>query len=164
MSRVQEEQFHFCTCSNCFGNWSPKPNLLHWVLADTPVTETPSNEPSLQELAGLVTESDLKRPLTCTQCRHTMRINRLHLMVPVDVQECLKCGYVWTDVGKRALIKKLFHAMQTSTNPRIAALREKYAVLEAADAIIDAKAATPKTRNGYTDSLSLVTVLDMLVY
>ncbi len=177
MSRVQEPQFHYCTCSNCFGNWSPKPNLLHWVMADAPATEATPDEPNLKELAELVAESDVKRPFPCPECHQTMRISRLHLMIPVHVQECVKCSYVWTDVGKKALIKKLFHAMKTSTDPRIVALRERCARVEATSAVIDAKASAPTPQGGlmspvnnwisgggYSGTSPLGALLDMLIY
>lgn len=177
MSRVQEPQYHYCTCSNCFGNWSPKPNLLHWVMADPTPSETSADEPSLKDLAALVAESDSKKPFQCPECRQTLRIGRLHLMIPINVQECIKCGCVWTDVGKRPLIKKLFHAMKTSTDPRIVSLRERCARVEATSAVIDAQAAKPMPQTGminpgsnwisgggYSGGSPLNTLLDILIY
>lgn len=144
MTRVDQPQFNHFTCGHCFGNWCPKPNLLHWILVDPDPSENPTGEPAIQDLAALVAASDTKKRLPCAGCRQTMRVSRLHLMIPVDIQECVKCQYVWTDVGKRALIKALFHAMKNSTDPRIVALREKYAKVEATDAMADASARNPQ--------------------
>lgn len=177
MSRVQEPQIHYCTCSNCFGNWSPKPSLMHWVMADPVPGESSADEPNLKELAEVAAAADTKRPLPCPECHQPMRIGRLHLIIPVHVQECVKCAYVWTDVGKRALIKKLFHAMKTSTDPRIVALREKCARIEATSAVIDASASQPMPQNGlmsplnnwisgggYSGNSPLSSLLDILLY
>jgi Zn-finger nucleic acid-binding protein len=85
--------------------------------------------PTLAELAELVAESATVEDLRCPSCAVVMRKNRVHPMIPVEVDTCPKCQSTWLDAGEMALISKLYYEMQTSDDPKIIQLREKIAGL-----------------------------------
>ncbi|MDA8375507.1 MAG: zf-TFIIB domain-containing protein [Planctomycetia bacterium] len=115
------------TCNSCFGTWISRVSLMHLVRAADPPDAGP-NAPSLQDLAALVIEGHNKRPFPCPECRRSMTMDRLHPMLPIEMQFCHKCSYVWLDVGKLAMSQRLYHALISSTNPKIIEIRERYAL------------------------------------
>ena len=115
------------TCNSCFGTWISRVSLMHIVRAVEPPDAGPDT-PSLKDLAALVTEGHNKRRFPCPECRQQMTIDRLHPMIPVDMQFCGKCAYVWLDVGKLAMTQRLYHALTNSTDPKIIEIRERYAL------------------------------------
>ena len=90
------------TCNSCFGTWISRVSLMHIVRGVEPPDPGPDT-PSLKDLAALVIEGHNKRPFSCPECRQQMTMDRLHPMIPIDMQFCGKCSYVWLDVGKLAI-------------------------------------------------------------
>jgi Zn-finger nucleic acid-binding protein len=115
------------TCNSCFGTWLSRVSLMHIVRAVEPPEDGPDT-PSLKDLAALVVEGHNKRPFPCPECRRQMTLDRLHLMIPIDMQFCGKCNYVWLDVGKLAMTQRLYHALINSHDPKIIEIRERYAL------------------------------------
>jgi Zn-finger nucleic acid-binding protein len=130
------------TCSSCFGDWVARAGLMHLVRAvSSPAPASaaggapaPANSTTvnLQDLAALASESDTKTPLSCPDCHVQLAIDRLHPMIPVNLQFCRKCDGVWLDVGKLPLVQRLFHELLTTTDPRLVQVREKLALAEMA--------------------------------
>ena len=85
---------------------------------------------SLVDLAVLVKESNTGRPLRCPECQQLMRIGRVHMMIPVNVQFCDPCQGVWLDVGKLPLLHRLYYELLHSTDPKIIELRERLALAD----------------------------------
>ena len=155
------------TCSSCFGTWISRVSLVHIVRTVEP-PDSGAPQPSMKDLAALVTEGDNKRAYPCPECRAVMSMDRLHPMILIDMQFCLKCGYGWLDVGKLALAQRLYHALASSTDPKIIEIRERYALAllgmeeqkERLQSIADAAA---RLRSPYgTGKLGLNTLLQML--
>ncbi len=115
------------TCNSCFGTWISRVSLMHIVRAVEPPDAGPET-PSLKDLAALVIEGHNKRPFPCPECRQQMTLDRLHPMIPIDLQFCGKCCYVWLDVGKLAMTQRLYHELTNSTDPKIVEIRERYAL------------------------------------
>ena len=115
------------TCNSCFGTWISRVSLMHIVRAVEPPEAGPDT-PSLKDLAALVIEGHNKRPFPCPECRQQMIMDRLHPMIPVDMQFCGKCSYVWLDVGKLAMTQRLYHELTNSTDPKIIEIRDRYAL------------------------------------
>jgi Zn-finger nucleic acid-binding protein len=140
LTDVLQNDAHVKTCSNCYGIWISRQSLLHIVR--TYELPEQSNQPNLQDLAAVVTESDSPRPLVCPGCNVKMRIDRLNPIIPVNLQFCDKCSQIWVDVGKLPLIQRLYFEFQRSTDPRILEIREKYAL---------AQLSMEQTRERYND-------------
>lgn len=124
MTRVEKEGVRIATCSGCYGDWLQRLALLRLVREPMEVKES---DPSLQELAAVVVESNTQKTLSCQECHQGMRKERLHHMVPVQIDRCYKCDAVWLDVGKLSLLRRLYQELQVSTDPAVIALREKLA-------------------------------------
>jgi len=167
MTRTEEHTVRILTCSNCFGNWIAYPALLRLI---RPVAapaeagaEDASAEPTLQELAAIVVESNTTKRLRCPECHVELRKDRMHPMVPVEIDRCPRCQYVWLDVGELPLLKRLYQELQSSTDPRVMQLREKIAGVAAqwegrtrlADQVAGALDTSP-------DSISLFSMLNIL--
>lgn len=128
MTDVMKSDVHVKTCSDCFGVWISRQGLLH--LVRMPSDDDQAQQASLQDLASVATESDTLRAMACPECNAKMRIDRLHPIIPVSLQFCDKCQYVWMDVGKLPLIQRLYTEFQKSTDPKIVEIREKYAMAQ----------------------------------
>ena len=115
------------TCNSCFGTWISRVSLMHIVRNIDPPPAGPDT-PTLKDLAALVAEGQHNRAFACPECRHQMSIERLHPIIPVAIQYCGKCRYAWLDVGKLALIQRLYHALLGSTDPKIIQLRDHHSL------------------------------------
>ena len=129
------------TCPSCFGVWIERIQLLR-IARNHPgavTTEAPGQTNSagsanagqttdLRDLVEIVVESDTKKPLDCPDCHATMEIQRLHPMIPVNIQSCRSCASDWLDVGKLELIGRLYWELLNSSDPKIVEMREKYAL------------------------------------
>ncbi len=115
------------TCNSCFGTWISRVSLMHIVRAVEPPDAGPDT-PSLKDLAALVIEGQNKRPFPCPECRQQMTLDRLHLMIPIDMQFCGKCNYVWLDVGKLAMTQRLYYELTHSVDPKVIEMRDRYAL------------------------------------
>ncbi|MGC8623749.1 MAG: zf-TFIIB domain-containing protein [Phycisphaerae bacterium] len=115
------------TCNSCFGTWISRVSLMHIARAVDPPDNGP-DAPSLRDLAAVVVEGHNKRPFACPECRRQMILDRLHPLIPIDMQFCGKCGYVWLDVGKLPMTQRLYHEILSSTDPKIIEIRDRYAL------------------------------------
>ncbi len=127
------------TCPSCFGVWIERIRLLRMARtqpgavmptssANSAASADPSQTADLRDLVEVVVESDTKKPLDCPDCHATMEIQRLHPMIPVNLQNCRSCASDWLDVGKLELISRLYWELLHSSDPKIVELREKYAL------------------------------------
>ena len=129
------------TCPSCFGVWIERIRLLGLARAkpmagtassagdaSPAASANPSHTTNLRDLVAVVVESDTKKELDCPECHATMEIQRLHPMIPVNLQNCRRCASDWLDVGKLELICRLYWELLNSSDPKIVALREKYAL------------------------------------
>jgi Zn-finger nucleic acid-binding protein len=152
MTRLEDSGLHLLECSNCFGNWMPYVTLLRFMRGGVPTANgaaapgdldsgppAPGNpgtpaaaEPTLEDLAAVVVESNTTKTLQCPECHVDLHKDRVHPMIPVQVDRCPHCDYVWLDVGKRPLMRRLWTELQSSTDERIVQLREKVAQASAA--------------------------------
>jgi len=131
MTDVIQNDMHAKTCSVCFGIWISREGLLRLVRKPQVDDQNPqSSQASLQDLAAVATESDTPKPMVCPECSQKMRIDRIHPIIPVNLQFCDKCHDVWVDVGKLPLIQRLYTEFQNSTDPKIVEIREKYAMAQ----------------------------------
>ena len=129
------------TCPSCFGVWIERIQFLRLARSQPGVAmegaagQTNSaaspnvgQAADLRDLVEVVVESDTKKPLDCPDCHATMEIQRLHPLIPVNIQSCRPCASDWLDVGKLELINRLYWELLNSSDPKIVNIREKYAL------------------------------------
>ena len=128
-------------CPSCFGSFLAEIALKRMTRlqvtqqapasqndpASPAITDASNSGPSIAELAELVAESNSKERLRCPECTVEMTKNRVHPLIPVEIDTCPKCKSSWPDAGELALIQKLYFALQNSDDPKIVRLREKIA-------------------------------------
>jgi Zn-finger nucleic acid-binding protein len=125
MTRVEQDGIKSASCPNCFGTWICDIALLRRVRLDAAASSAPQT--SLADLAEVVAASDSKEPLRCPQCEKPMIKDRYHPMIPVQIDRCKPCGYVWLDTGELSLIRQLYIELMTSDDPEIVQRRDKVA-------------------------------------
>ncbi len=59
-----------------------------------------------------------------------MTKERFHPMIPVQIDRCPKCDYVWLDAGEQDLLLRLYRALMTDDDPAVAEKRAKLARLD----------------------------------
>jgi len=79
----------------------------------------------LQDLAEISTASNTTAALHCPQCDRVMAKERFQQMIPIPLDFCRACDFVWLDAGERALVHRLYQELMTSTDPEIVSRREK---------------------------------------
>jgi Zn-finger nucleic acid-binding protein len=84
---------------------------------------------SLEDLAEVVQTSDSRQVLHCAECGKPMVKERFHPMIPVVVDRCRACGYIWLDAGELPLLRRLYVELMTSDDPEICRRREKVAII-----------------------------------
>jgi Zn-finger nucleic acid-binding protein len=129
MTRVEQDGIKSVSCPNCFGTWIADIALLRRVRLDAAAPAGASSSPqiSLADLAEIVSASDSKEPQRCPQCEKPMIKDRYHPMIPVQIDRCKPCGYVWLDTGEFSLIRQLYIELMTSDDPEIVRRRDKVA-------------------------------------
>jgi Zn-finger nucleic acid-binding protein len=130
LTRVEQDGIKSISCSSCFGTCIADIALLRRVRRDaaTPAAGTPSApSASLADLAEVVSASDSKVTLRCPQCEKPMIKDRFHPMIPVQIDRCKPCGYVWLDAGELSLIRQLYIELMTSDDPEIVRRRDQVA-------------------------------------
>jgi Zn-finger nucleic acid-binding protein len=130
MTRVEEDGIKSVSCPDCFGTWISNIALLRRVRLDAEVSAAGNNAnagTSLADLAEIVSSADSKEPLRCPQCEKPMLKDRYHPMIPVQIDRCKPCGYVWLDTGEFSLIRQLYVELTTSDDPEIVRRRDKLA-------------------------------------
>ena len=134
MTRVEDSGVKLHTCPNCFGHWIQKVALLR--LCRQLATEAQGRSPDealaaqnqIADLAAIVVESNCPKTRRCNVCSTDMLKDKIHPMIPVNMDRCPKCDALWLDVGEFSLIKKLFVELQNSTDPEVLARRDKLAL------------------------------------
>ncbi len=125
MTRVIQENVRMSTCPECFGTWIDRVALMHLTRTPVPLAADGSSDPSLQELAAIVVESNTTERLHCPVCPVDLVKERYHPLIPVDINRCPRCAGVWLDVGELPLLRRLFTELLTSMDPEVVALRDK---------------------------------------
>jgi Zn-finger nucleic acid-binding protein len=69
--------------------------------------------------------------LRCAECEKPMVKDRFHPMIPVDVDRCKACGYLWLDAGEMMLVRRLYAELMSSNDPEITRRRDKVAAVAA---------------------------------
>ena len=120
-------------CGGCFGAWLGEVPFKRLTRPQVDPADASAEAPqaSLVDLAALVGESNSRKDVRCPECGVVMRKGRVHPMIPVEIDQCPKCRGVWLDAGELALIQRLYYEMRTSDDPKIVALREKVAMVNA---------------------------------
>jgi Zn-finger nucleic acid-binding protein len=133
MTRVEEDAIRSHSCPHCFGTWISNIALLRRVRLDAQAFhDTAEPKSSLADLAEIVAASDSRQALRCPQCEKPMLKDRYHPMIPVQIDRCKACGYVWLDAGECSLIRRLYVELMTSDDPEIVRRRDKLATAMAA--------------------------------
>ncbi len=129
LTRIEQENIKMQTCSNCYGTVIQRPALLHLLHTDpyAATRESGGTPSSLADLAAIVGESDTKQIMPCPQCSHSMQKDRVHPMIPVQLDICGPCMLYYLDVGELPLVRQLYWELQHSTDERVVAIRDKYA-------------------------------------
>jgi Zn-finger nucleic acid-binding protein len=138
MVRVEEDGIKSASCPNCFGTWMADIALLRRVRKDAEAFAGGADcgpRASLADLAEIVQASDTRQAVRCPQCEKPMLKDRYHPMIPVQIDRCKACRYVWLDTGELSLIRQLYVELMTSDDPEIVRRRDKLgAALSAWDA------------------------------
>jgi len=144
LTRVEQDDIKSAICGNCFGTWINSAALTRRARLDTqnasqtddapaaanqpspsPTDPDSPQPPSLIDLAEVVQTSNSTQMLRCAQCEKPMEKDRFHPMIPVQVDRCRPCGYLWLDAGEMALLRRLYSELMTSTDPEIVRRRDR---------------------------------------
>jgi Zn-finger nucleic acid-binding protein len=135
LTRVEEDNIRSAVCGNCFGTWINAVALLQRTRLDaaaaqlpqpvnaSPATTAPPFPPetpaaaSLEDLAQVVHVSNKHPVLRCAQCEKPMTKQRVHPLIPIEVDRCRACNYFWLDAGELPLLRRLYTEMIISTDP-----------------------------------------------
>jgi len=117
-----------CTvCRSCRGTWISG-KALERLLArcegrngDAPA----SDNDAISRLSEVVAGSDSRGELRCADCHTPMIKERFDPSIPVLVDRCPACDYIWLDAGERELLLALHYQFLTSDDPAIANKRER---------------------------------------
>lgn len=135
MTRVEQDGLHWCACGSCFGTWISNLALLRRLrdaaqpsAGPAPDTAAGSGqEATLADLAQTVSVSNTREILHCPACEKPMAKDRIHPMIPVEIDRCKICGYTWLDAGEMELMRRLYRELMTSDDPEIVRRRDKIA-------------------------------------
>jgi Zn-finger nucleic acid-binding protein len=131
MVPVEESGVTAASCPNCRGTWiSGKALERRARMEGWAIPGTVPNFPALPDLADTVTHSNTTAPLTCPDCRQVMTKDRFHPMIPVQIDRCDACGYIWLDAGELDLLLRLYRELTTANDDQIAAKRQRIERLE----------------------------------
>jgi len=129
MTRVENDGLKWCSCSNCFGTWISNIALLRRLRNDVAAVQGGQDEVSLADLAQTVSVANTKVALHCPACEKPMTKDRMHPMIPIQIDRCKACGYVWLDAGELELMRRLYAELMSSDDPEIVRRREKVAAV-----------------------------------
>jgi Zn-finger nucleic acid-binding protein len=59
-----------------------------------------------------------------------MKKDRFHPKIPVQIDRCEKCGYIWMDYGEQELIVQLYHEMVQSGDAGVSDKRDEISKME----------------------------------
>lgn len=136
LTRVVEDDIKSAVCGNCFGTWINTGALLRRTQLDVREanqvqTGQALNTASLEDLANVVQESNSQEMLRCAECGKPMSKGKFHPMIPVVVDRCIPCGYIWLDAGEMMFVRKLYAELMTTNDPEITSRRDKAATVAA---------------------------------
>jgi uncharacterized protein len=129
---LDEQGIMAAQCPQCQGIWISQIalNRLTRREADQPAPVLTARGPSLPELAERVTQTDSTGQIDCPYCAVTMIKERFHPMIPVQIDRCPKCDYIWLDAGEQDLLLRLYRQLMTDDDPAIADKRAKLARID----------------------------------
>jgi Zn-finger nucleic acid-binding protein len=136
LTRVVEEEIKSAVCGNCFGTWINAGALLRRTQLDVREANqakagNATSAASLEDLAQVVQESNSQAMLRCAECGKPMTKGKFHPLIPVVVDRCNPCGYIWLDAGEMMLVRKLYAELMTTDDPEITRRRDKVATVAA---------------------------------
>jgi Zn-finger nucleic acid-binding protein len=129
---LDEQGIMAAQCPRCQGIWISKLALdrLTRREAGPPGPVLSAAGPSLPDLAARVTQSNSTAQLDCPYCLVAMSKGRFHPMIPVQIDRCPRCDYVWLDAGEQDLLLKLYRQLMTDDDPALADKRAQLARLD----------------------------------
>lgn len=147
---VNTDRVRYRECPGCFGRLVDDLALKKLVRAALTGKQVDGEALAIQdddivELAALVTESDSRGEVRCPRCMAPMSKERVHQLVPVNVDRCAKCQMTWLDAGELKMLQRLYYEMQTSDDPKVVRIREKIGMINL-DRVND--------KNGMDDAIS----------
>jgi Zn-finger nucleic acid-binding protein len=130
MVQVEENLVLAHTCPACHGTWISIAALQRRARIETDPHRRHIPFPSLPELAATVTHDNSTQSLPCLLCKQAMRKSRFLPKIPVQIDRCDRCGYIWLDPGEQGLLLRLYAELLASAphlapqgRPRLDALR-----------------------------------------
>ena len=120
---IEQQGIMATQCRQCKGIWISAIALerLKNKNAQTAKTEAAP----FAELAEEVAKTDSTHELECSVCGKGMEKTRFHPMIPVQVDQCTACGYVWLDAGEQQMLLELYREMMTSDDATVKDRRDK---------------------------------------
>ncbi len=129
LSQGEDEGVLCATCPDCGGTWISSKALERLVERATAATgdsaEAARGEESLAALSATVSAANTGGELRCAECHAVMTKERFHPMIPVQIDRCERCDYVWLDAGEKALLVRLHRELHLSDDPEVAGRRDK---------------------------------------
>jgi Zn-finger nucleic acid-binding protein len=94
------------------------------------LSPSPETNSDLGKMLEKATSSNSHGSLYCPDCHLEMAKDRFHPMIPVELDRCGKCGYVWLDAGEQALLLRLYRELATTKDGEVSIRRDKLDRLE----------------------------------
>jgi Zn-finger nucleic acid-binding protein len=171
LTRVEESEIKSAVCGNCFGTWINAGALLRRVQKDASemkpggAASAAGPQPTMAELAEIVQTSNSQEVLRCGECDKLMEKGRFHPMIPVTVDRCKACGYLWLDAGELGLVRKLYAELMTSEDPEIVSRRDRIGEVAATRVGLEIEMAENReARERRRDHHKAESTFDLLIY
>ena len=111
MVEVEEAQVACASCPQCQGTWISGTALERRTRQEiTPEAPHMAVAP-LADLADTVSHSNCAAPLACPLCKQVMAKGRFHPQIPVQIDRCERCVYLWLDAGEMGLLVRLYREL-----------------------------------------------------
>jgi Zn-finger nucleic acid-binding protein len=116
------------SCPQCHGIWVSQValrRLMNYELAKEP----PADE-SLEDLAATVAGTNSTSTLYCPECHVALLREQIHPLIPVNIDRCGKCNYIWFDAGEQRLMLRLYRELKKTDDAWLIGERDKLDRLE----------------------------------
>jgi len=115
-------------CPRCYGIWVSQTALRGIIHRE--LENATDSDVSVPQLSEIVARADSTQVLYCPECHIALSKERVHPLVPVQVDHCPKCNYIWFDAAEQLLMLRLYREMINSDDPYLAEERRKLDRLE----------------------------------
>lgn len=116
------------SCPQCHGIWVTR-LALRGIMAHELSNSLYADE-SVADLTVAVAQSDTTKTLYCPDCHVALVKDRIHPLIPVQVDACPKCDYVWFDPSEQMLFLRHYRELMKTDDPQLADQRDKLEHLE----------------------------------